>query len=149
MMPIPKSWVLRLPRGLREEPGWVFIGILVALGGIGFLTGTSTSVVTEAIGPTGLKVWGGFLMLTGIFVVWATVRHVPAHEKLSLRLLSLCMLGYIGWLVTVVPIKQAAMSILLAAILVGLSEIRVGFLKIILNYGPDRVNGGGTHVSGE
>lgn len=141
-MPIPKSWVLKLPRGLREEPGWVFIGFLVTIGGVGFLTGAATSAVQNAIGTSGLRTWGGALMVVGMLVMWATIRHVPASEKLALRLLELCLLGYVGWLLTVVPLEQSAMSVLLAIVLIGLSEIRVGFLKVIINYGPDELTGG-------
>jgi len=140
-MPIPKSWVLRLPRGLREEPAWVFIGVMVALSGVAFATGLTTSMVTHAIGQNGLRAWGGLLAFSGVFVVWATIRHVPAHEKFALRLLALTIFAYAGWLLTVVPFKQAAMSVVLAIILIGLCEIRVGFLKLIINYGADPIEG--------
>jgi hypothetical protein len=140
-MPIPKSWVLNMPRGLREQPGWVFIGMMVSLSGIGFATGATTSAVNIAIGDVGLRVWGGILALVGALVVWATIHHVPAHEKLSLRLLALAIVGYVAWLLTVVPFSQASMAIVLATILIGLCEIRVGFLKIIINYDDDPIEG--------
>lgn len=135
-MPMPKSWVMRLPRGLAEQSGWIFIGALIFLVGLGYLTGLTTSAVQEAIGTGGLRVWGGFLAFCGAFVVWATLKQNAAHEKLALRLLSMCLIAYGAWLPLVVPWRNASMAIILSLILVVLAEIRVGFLK--LNLSPPR-----------
>ncbi len=133
-MPMPKSWVMKLPVGVREQTGWLFIGFMVTLVGLSYLTGVTSSVMKEAIGPNGLRVWGGWLFLTGLLVMWATWKHNAAHEKMALRLLALCMVSYVGWVLTVVPWRDAGMTIGLGFVLIGLAEIRVGFLKVILSY---------------
>lgn len=124
-------WIMRLPRGLREQPAWVFIGVLVTLGGLGFVTGLTESNVSEAIGPTGLRIWGAVLLLSGLGVLSATIAARPALEKLALRVLSLSIFVYAGWLLTVVDWKRAAMSVVLCAVLIGLAEIRIATLKAL------------------
>jgi hypothetical protein len=131
-MPFPKSWVLKLPKGLREQPAWVFVGIMVALVGAGYLTGYTTSSVEQAIGNRGLKGWGGFLVITGLLVTWATWAAKPALEKMALRWLVFALLAYTSWLATAVSFRVAAMTFMLAAILIVLAEIRIGFIKLIL-----------------
>jgi hypothetical protein len=124
-------WVMRLPRGLRDQPAWVFIGFLVTLGGLGFVTGLTESSVSQAIGTTGLRVWGAVLLLSGLGVLSATLSAKPALEKLALRVLSLCMFVYVGYLFVVVDWKRVAMSAILCAVLIGLAEIRIGTLKAL------------------
>lgn len=131
---MPKSWVMKLPIGVREQTGWLFIGFMVTIAGISFLTGYSDSAITKAIGPVGAQIWGGALALSGLMVTWATWIHNAAHEKLALRFLALCLFGYVGWVLTVVPLNKAITTLILAGILIGLAEIRVGFLKVILTY---------------
>lgn len=123
--------LMRLPRGLREQPAWVFIGIMVALVGVSYMTGFTESSISHAIGHRGLQVWGTFLALSGFGVVYATVAGSPVLEKLALRILSLCMLVYTGWLLTAVDFKRAAMTLVLALILVTLAEIRVAVLRAL------------------
>lgn len=124
-------WIMRLPRGLRDQPAWVFIGFLVTLGGLGFVTGLTESSVSMAIGTTGLRVWGAVLLLSGLGVLSATLSARPALEKLALRALSLCMFVYVGYLFVVVDWKRVAMSAILCAVLIGLAEIRIGTLKAL------------------
>lgn len=124
--------ILRLPRGLREEPAWVFIGLLVGLVGASYLIGFSESSISVAVGPSGLQLWGGALAFSGFAVVYATIRARPALEKLALRLLSVCMFLYGGWLPLVIGPRRAAMSIALTLILIALAEIRVAVLKLLL-----------------
>lgn len=131
-MPMPPSWVMRLPKGLREQPAWVFIGFMVALVGLGFATGLATSAVYLSIGGIGLKFWGGFLTLTGTLTMYATVRAKPALEKMSLRWLAFALLAYTLWLSMNIPITVGAMTYMLATVLIGMAEIRVGHLKILL-----------------
>lgn len=129
MMPV--AWVTKLPKGLREQPGWVFIGVLVALTGVSFLTGLSTSVVTQAIGHTGLRLWGSFLALSGLLTAIASWRGKPSLEKMALRWLAFSVLAYVLWLVTVVPIERSLMSFMLGIILAVMAEIRVAFIKLM------------------
>jgi hypothetical protein len=140
-MPIPKAWILKLPQGVREQSGWIFIGILVALSGIGYMVGIAKSAVTEAIGPAGLQGWGAFLAVTGCLVTYATWRAKPSLEKLSLRWLAFSLLAYGSWLIVAIPIALAVMPVTLITILVGLAEIRVGYIKLMLSlvthYGGD------------
>lgn len=137
---MPKTpWIMRLPRGLREQPAWVFIGVLVALSGLSFLFGLSQSSISEAVGPTVLRVWGAFLFLSGSGVVASTLAARPALEKLALRVLSLCMGVYLGWLLTVVEFSRAIMGVVLGAVLIGLAEIRIAVLKSLFRV-SDRWN---------
>lgn len=129
-------WILRLPRGLREQPAQLFIGILVGLAGVSYLLGVSQSTVTQAVGATGLRIWGALLALSGFGVVYATVRARPALEKLALRILSTCMFVYAGWLLAVVPLSRLGLTVALVLALVSLSEIRIAVLKVMLRGEP-------------
>lgn len=124
-------WIMRLPRGLREQPAWVFIGVLVTLGGLGFVTGVTESSVSQAIGTTGLRIWGALLLISGLGVLSATLSARPALEKLALRVLSLCIFVYAGYLLTIVDWKRAAMNVVLCGVLIGLAEIRIATLKAL------------------
>ncbi len=132
-MPIPARWIMRLPTGVRQQPGWLFIGLLVFLSGLSFMLGVTTSTIQEAIGKTGLRGWGAFLAVTGLLVVYATWRAKPSLEKMALRWLILSVLSYASWLLTVVSWRQSVMSVVLSLILCVLAEIRVGFLKLTLD----------------
>jgi hypothetical protein len=125
-------WIMRLPQGLREQPAWVFIGLLIGSIGVTYVTGVADSSITRAVGEAGLRVWGSFLVFSGFGVVYATVRAKPALEKLTLRILSLCMFVYQGWLLTVVDWRRALMSCVLVLILISLAEVRVAVLKTLL-----------------
>lgn len=131
-------WIMRLPQGLRDQPAWVFIGFLVGLSGISYLMGLTESSISQAVGTTGLRVWGACLALSGFGVVYATIRARPVAEKLALRLLSLCMLVYGGWVLTIVDIRRAAMTLVLVLVLVVLAEIRVAVLRALFRSAPAR-----------
>lgn len=124
--------ITRLPRGLREQPAWVFIGVLLFLSGLGYLTGFTQSMITDAIGSTGLKVWGGVLASSGALLVAATMLARPSLEKLALRTMSLTLIAYAGYLMTVASLQRIAMSVILTVILVGLAEFRVMTLKVLI-----------------
>lgn len=123
---------MRLPRGLREQPAWVFIGCLFFLVGLTYLTGFTESVISKAIGEMGLRVWGGSLMACGGGLVWATVAARPALEKLALRATSLTLVAYTGYLLTVTNFQKAAMTIALSVLLIGLAEFRVVTLTALI-----------------
>lgn len=110
----------------------MFIGLLIGLAGVGYLLGVNQSNITEAVGTTGLRIWGGCLTLAGFGVVYATMAAKPALEKFTLRLLSLCMFVYTGWLVTVAPLSRLVMTIVLVSALIVMCEIRVVTLKWLL-----------------
>lgn len=131
-------WIMHLPQGLREQPAWVFIGFLIGLVGITYVTGVADSSITMAVGETGLRIWGCFLVFSGFGVVYATVAASPALEKLTLRVLSLCMFVYQGWLLSVVDWRRALMSCVLVLVLISLAEIRVAVLKTLLRVSDKR-----------
>lgn len=131
-------WIMHLPQGLREQPAWVFIGFLIGLVGTTYVTGLTESSISEAVGEAGLRIWGLFLMFSGYGVVFATIKARPALEKLSLRVLSLCMFVYQGWLLSVVDWRRAAMSFVLVLVLISLAEIRVAVLKTLLQVADKR-----------
>ncbi len=124
--------IMRMPRGLREQPAWVFIGSLLSLVGLSYVSGFTESVISQAIGEFGLKVWGGFLLAAGILLVTATIKAKPALEKLALRAMTLTLLTYTGYLLTVTSFKRAAMTVVLAILLSGLAEFRVLHLKSLI-----------------
>ena len=124
---------MRLPPGLREQPGWIFIGTLCALAGLGYLLGLSESAsITRVMNPIWLHVWGGFLALSGSLLVLSTWTRNKPLERMSLRFLSLGLMVYGSWVLTVLPLAKATMTISLCVALTGLAEIRVGVLKALL-----------------
>lgn len=129
--------ILRLPLGLREQPAWVFIGVLIFLTGLSYLSGFTESMISHAIGDVGLRVWGGILSLAGFLLVWATVAARPALEKLSLRIMSCSLAAYAGYLLTVTSFKRAAMSVVLTLLLIGIAEIRAWSLTALIRRSED------------
>lgn len=124
--------IMRVPTGVREQPAWIFIGILVFMGGLGYLTGQSTSAVTEAIGHNGLRIWGVVLMVTGALLNVATALARPSLEKLALRILSCAMFAYTGWVLVVVPLDRTTPTVILAGSLIALAEFRVWHLRTLI-----------------
>ena len=135
-----RPWITRLPTGLREQPAWVFIGFMVGLVGVSYVTGLTQSSIAQAVGPIGIRIWGAFLMASGFGVVWATIRAKHALERMALRFLSTCMFVYLGWLLTVVPIRRASMAVLLGLVLIGLAEIHMAVLKSLYRATDERRN---------
>ncbi len=126
-------WVFRLPPGLREQPAWVFIGTFVALAGLGYLLGISdSSTVTRVVTETVLRVWGGVLFVAGLLVIYSTIRANKPLEKLALRVQSISLLLYMGWIVTAIPVSKATLTVALCICLAGLSEIRIAVIKVLL-----------------
>lgn len=124
--------ITRLPIGLREQPAWVFIGILIAFSGLSFVAGIAESAVAQAIGELGLKLWGSVLSISGTLLVVATIRAKAALEKLALRIMSFSLLAYAGYVLVVAPLPRAVMSLTLTLILCGLAEFRVMHLKALM-----------------
>lgn len=128
-----KPWVLRLPQGLRDQTAWVFIGIMCALAGFSYLLGIAESnAITQVLEPIWLRVWGGFLFSAGSLVAFSTFVMNRALERFSMRLLSLGMLVYMGWILTAAPLSRATLTVVLCLILVGLAEIRAAVIKVNL-----------------
>lgn len=125
-------WIMRLPSGLREQPAWIFIGFLIGLAGVSYLTGFTESSISQAIGPLGLRIWGGVLAASGFGIVFATFRADPALERFVLRVMSISMAVYMGWLFAVVAWDRLIMSLALVLILDGIAEIRIAVLKVLL-----------------
>lgn len=131
--PKRKSWVMQLPGGLREQPAWVFIGTLAAVTGLSYLLGVAQSTtISKILSSDWLRVWGGFLCLSGALVVIATVTTNRALERLALRFLSLGFLVYLGWVLTAAPLSRAMVSTVTCLSLIGLAEIRVAVLKVAM-----------------
>lgn len=122
-----------LPRGLREQPSQVFIGLMMAILGLSYVTGLTESLITVAIGTIGLRIWGALLSLTGLGLVVATIRAKPSLEKLCLRGMALSFLAYTGYLLTVTSAKRAGVTIALAVLLSGVAEIRAQHLTALFN----------------
>lgn len=129
--------ILRLPVGLCEQPAWVFIGSLIFLTGLSYLSGFTESMISHAIGTVGLRVWGGILSLAGFLLVWATIAARPSLEKLSLRIMSCSLAAYAGYLLTVTSFTRAGMSVVLTLLLIGIAEIRVWSLTALIRRSED------------
>lgn len=128
--------VLRLPRGFREQPGWIFIGSLCALVGLSYMLGVSQSSITQALNPAWLKVWGAGLCLTGVAIAVATATVNRPLERLSLRLLAVGLLVYMGWILAVVPAKSTMMVFMCLSLIV-FSQIRVAVIGILFDPTPE------------
>ncbi len=126
------SFLLRLPAGLREQPGWVFIGLMIALVGLGYATGFTESAIVRAVGETGMRVWGWSLLISGGLVVVGTIRAGVALEKLALRVLTCNMIVYGGWLLSITSARKAAMTLGLALLLAVTAELRVLQLRALI-----------------
>lgn len=129
---IRKPLISRVPRGLREQPGWVFIGVLMMLVGLGYVTNYTESTIVNAVGVTGMRIWGTSLFLTGCLLILATIRAKVALEKLALRILSCNMLMYGGWLLSVTSFRRVAMTVVLALLLAVTAELRVIQLRMLM-----------------
>jgi hypothetical protein len=133
---------MRLTPGLRDQPAWIFIGTLVALAGLSYLLGIAESTnITRVLDERWLRVWGGFLFVSGGLVVGSTLATNKALERMSLRFLSLGLLVYMGWILTAVPFSRATITVTMCVSLIGLSEIRVAVLKTLLKPLPVRLMG--------
>lgn len=131
---------MRLPPGLRDQPAFVFIGAMCAMAGLAYLLGVAESTsITRVLDVLWLRVWGGFLCLSGTLIVVSTWISNKPLERLSLRFLSLGILVYMGWILTAVPLSRAAFTVALCLILVALAEIRVGVIKTLLRPLPASV----------
>lgn len=129
---------MRLPGGLREQPGWIFIGMMCALAGLSYLVGLAESnSITRILDPVWLRVWGGFLFTTGALLIGSVWTSRHPLQRMSLRFLSLGLLVYMGWILAAVPLERAAMSTVLVLALVGLAEIRVAVLTMVLRPLPE------------
>lgn len=127
-----KSWVMKLPHGIREQPGWIFIGTMCFLAGLSYLFGVSESAITRELDEEWLRGWGGFLSLAGLLVVISTGTSNRPLERLSLRFLSLGVLVYTGWILATVPLQRVTFVAFMGIALIGLSEIRVAVHKAVL-----------------
>lgn len=134
-----KSWVMRLPRGLREQPAWAYVGILCAVGGLSYMLGVSESTIIQVLDKNWVRAWGGFLFISGMLVVISTVIANRPLEKLSLRFLSLGLWMYMGWVIVAVSFLRATVVIIACTSLIIFSEIRIAVLKILLRPLPDSI----------
>lgn len=133
--PVGVSWVMRMPRGLREQPAWIYIGALCALAGASYLSGLAESTTITRIMPgLALRIWGGFLLNSGMLLIYSTWTSRTAMERLSLRLLSVGLLVYLGWIWAAVPFGRAVLPSASILSLVGLARIRAAYLRVLINH---------------
>jgi hypothetical protein len=124
---------MRLPGGLREQPAWIFIGTLCMLAGLSYLVGIAeSSTIMRVLDEVWLRIWGGYLFVSGALVVGSVWTLNRALERMALRFLSLGFLIYMGWILAVVPPSRAMLTVMMIIALVGLSEIRVAMLTMAL-----------------
>ncbi len=133
-----KSWVMALPQGLRDQPAAAFIGVMCSLSGLSYFIGKSQSnAILKTLGPTWLRMWGGFLFVSGVLVVVSIFKRNHPLEKLSLRLLSVGLLVYMGWVLTSTSLANATLTMMLCSCLIFLGEVRVGTINTQLKPLPD------------
>ncbi len=124
---------MRLPGGLREQPGWIFIGTLCVLAGLSYLTGLAESTtLTRVLDPLWVRAWGGYLGVAGALVTYSTWVSNKPLERMSLRFLSLGFFIYMGWLLAILPPSRAALTVAMSLALFVLAEIRVAVLKMAM-----------------
>lgn len=130
---------MRLPGGVRDQPSQIFIGALLALSGLSYLLGLAESTsITRVLDPTWLRVWGGFLFVSGCLTVWSTWMARRPLERMALRFMSLGLLVYLGWILAAVPVARALFTLALIASMIVLSEIRVAVITVLLRPHPVR-----------
>jgi hypothetical protein len=120
-----KDYLLYLPLGFREQSFQVYMGVMISLVGVSYITGFGTSTVEQAIGNGGLRFWGISLIVSGTLLAIATVKEKIELEKFSLRLLSINILMYAGWIIVVAPFDKAFLTIVLSTALVLSCEVRI------------------------
>lgn len=127
-----KPLIMRVPEGIREQPAWIFIGLLMLMSGLGYVTGQADSAIVKAIGETGVRIWGGTMMFSGTLLILATTSARMSLEKLALRIMSANLLAYLGWILVSVPFNRTAATIVLCGALIALSEFRVWHLSALI-----------------
>lgn len=126
-------WLFRLPNGLQHQPESVFIGLLCVLTGLSYAVGLSSSNrLTERLNPTYLKAWGGFLLISGLLIIYSVIREQYALEILSRRFLSICIAVFLVWITLIVGVTNAAITVMLGTGLIVLGEIRIAVLKLFI-----------------
>lgn len=126
-------WVTRLPRGLQEQPAWVFVGVMTALAGLSYLLGLSqSSAVAQILSTTWIRTWGGCLFISGSLVFISTMISNKPLERLSLRLLSIEIFVYMDWVISAVSWQRATLTSIMCISLIATAEIRAALLKKIL-----------------
>lgn len=132
-------WVFRLPRGMWSQPSQIFIGTLVGLGGLGYLLGVAKSnSIAALLDPIVLRVWGGFLFVSGVLLVYSTIRGNLALERMALRFLSSGLLVYMGWVLTAVSAGQGTLTVIMCMCLAGTAEIRSAVIKALMRPIPPK-----------
>lgn len=124
--------VMKLPLGVREQPGWIFIGVLCALVGLSHVLGISQSTVTQQLDRVWLTAWGAGLFIAGVLIVHSTARQNRPLERLSLRLMAIALVVYMAWILMVVP-ERAGMTVFMGLALVVTSQIRVAVIGILFD----------------
>ncbi len=128
-----KPWILRLPRGVRANPAWIFIGFLFFVSGASLLTGLAEpTTISRALPPFFLNVWGGCIAAGGLTLIWATVKIDILLEKFILRVLSVLIVLYGGWAISAVGIGRAAVTTVLILMIVVVFEIRLAIINLII-----------------
>lgn len=124
--------IMRVPLGVREQPAWLFIGFMVSLVGFGQATALLESSIRQAVSEGGARAWGCILLVAGLLLMYATVTSRAALERFALRVLTMSIVAYAGWLLVAVPWNRAATAVILIGCLAVVCEVRVWHLKQIL-----------------
>jgi hypothetical protein len=128
-----KPMVDRVPIGIQLGGGWLFVGILTSLTGLGFLTGiTESTSITRVLNHEWLQVWGGVLLVAGILLCVAISLSKAALEKLALNLMCVALLVYGGWISSAVPIDKTGITLILIIGFVTLAQVRVAVIRKLL-----------------
>lgn len=126
-----------IPIGFQNLGGWFFIGFLCMLSGLAFAVGIATSTaITTALHPVGLKIWGAFLAFSGGLLDVSIATNRPPLEKMSLHFLTITLTVYGAWILAAVPFTSTGITLWLILALVVLAQIRCLVLRRLLNRKP-------------
>ncbi len=125
------GWLWRwAPTSVVARPLSFMAVVLLFLSGSASCVGLSDPTrVTELLHPQWiLQMWGAALSVGSVLLFWGMLRESLAIEKLGLRLLSVLILAYTGWVAIALGI-HGALQISMALFLLVFFEIRITVLK--------------------
>lgn len=146
-MHLPKytaNWILYLPNWVRRNPLGMFLALLCVITGLLYVFNLATNnVITNELNRTWLQCWGAYLAIGGLVKIYGNVACNYPAEKLGCRLISVALIVYAAWLITLVGFR-ATTSVALSLILIFSLEARVAVINLILS--PVKTVQGGRDV---
>lgn len=126
-----------IPRVFFERPLGSWSILMLGITGLSIVTGISSpNRITEQLEPSWLwRAFGGISLVTAIILMFGMIKHHIPTEKLGLRLLSLSITTYVGWVVVVAGL-DAIVTAMIGLSLVFFAEIRIAVIRRVINWLP-------------